>query len=72
MLADRYELARAQQKKLQKQANGQPRLALMSGNGQMTKSLQNLSGYFRALQQEEATFKAETDPCCHEPKTIGA
>jgi hypothetical protein len=72
MLADRYELARAQQKKLQNQANGQPRLAIMSGNGLMTKSLQSLSGYFRALQQEESSFKAESDPCCHEPKTIGA
>ena len=72
MLADRYELAKAQQKKLQKHANGQPRLALKSGNGQMTKSLQSLSGYFRALQQEETTFKAESDPCCHEPKIIGA
>jgi hypothetical protein len=75
MLADRYELARAQQKKLQNNANGQPRLPFMSRNGQLTKSLHKFvrfSGYFKALQQEDTSLKGETEPCCQEPKIVGA
>lgn len=63
MLTDSYELARAQQKKLKNKAKIGSWLALMLWNGLFTRfhlRMARFSGSFRALRQEDSSFKGET------------
>ena len=75
MLADRYDLARAQQKKLKNQADGQSLQPAMLKNGLLTKTQQSiarLTNIFKALQQEDSAFKGESEACSQNPKIVGA
>jgi len=63
MLTDSFELTRDQQKKLKNQIKWGSCLALIlwkSYLARMTLVIKRFSGSFRALQQEDSSFKGET------------